>query len=186
MHQSSSQNTKSDSTLRITSEKFLQNMDLAVSLSQAFKEEEVGMKTEHFSPIYNTSTVPFVFPISDSYDMDLSTKLSERTGITPQRIFSILIQIIYTLLQFHVKRLFKLDPFEPFIPDSIEYFRTKGGNIIQHWFFMLLGAIMPGAIINVHDCTEPMEVNRIFIKPFKFLTKGDKLFEGLDTQKAYP
>ena len=173
---SSSQNTEPANTLRITSEEFLQNMDLAVSLSQAFKEEEVGMKTEHFSPIYSTNTVPFVFPISDSYDMDLATKLSQRTGISPQRIFSVLIQIIYTLLQFYVKRSFELDTLEAFVPDPEKYFTTEDESLIQHWFFMLLGAIMPGAIMNVHDCNESMEINRIFVKPFKFLTKGDQLF----------
>ena len=124
-------------------------MDLAVSLSQAFKEEEVGMKAEHFSPIYNTSTVPFVFPIFDSYDMDLATKLSKRIGISPQRIFSFLIQIIYTLLQFHVKRLFRLDPSELFVPDPVEYSGKREKRILNTGF---LYCLVQSCLVAVYQC----------------------------------
>ena len=173
----SSQNIEPTSTLRITSEEFLQNISLAVGLSQVFKAEEVGMKAEHFSPLYNTSMVPFVFPISDSYDMDLSTKLSKKTGITPQRIFGILVQIIHTLLQFHIKRLFKLDPSEPFIPHFREYNGDEWEDDPQHWFSILFDAIMPGAIFRSYTYAEPVEVNRLHAKLFQFLTKGNKLYE---------
>ena len=174
---SSSQNTKPGSTLSVTSDKFLQNIALAVGLSQAFKADEVGMKAEHFSPIYNSSTVPFVFPTSESYDMALSEKLSKRTGITPQRIFSILVQIIYTLLQFHVKRLFRLDPSEPFVPCSEEYGHVKWEDNPHHWFFVLLSAIMPGTTVDLYHYGLPIVLTHISIKPFQFLAKDDHLFE---------
>ena len=183
----SSQHAKSSDTPKVTSERFLQNMSLAIGLSQAFKAE-VGMNTEHSFPIYNTSTVPFVFPISisNSYDMDFARKLSKKTGIAPQRIFSILVQIIYTLLQFHIKRLFKLDPSEPFIPNSKKYDQGMWEDNPQDWFFILLGAVMPGAIVNEHVCDEPIKFTHILTKPFSFMTNDDKMFGYLMDTNGIP
>ena len=74
--------------------------------------------------------------------------------MTPQHIFSILVQIIYTLLLFHIERLFKLDPSEPFVPNGNEDNGDKEEINPQHWFDMLLGAIMPGAIVNGYGSKE--------------------------------
>ena len=173
----SSQTTKSGSQFKSTKERFPNNVNVALGLVQAFKGEKVRMKREYFSSIHETLTLPFAFPTFDSYDMDLAVKLSKGTCMTPQYIFSILVQIIYTLLQFHIKRLFKLDHVEPFIPKPGEYAVVRWEDSPQHWFIILLGAIMPGAIINVYKCEETMKVNHIYAKPFLFLAKDDKLFE---------
>ena len=175
---SSSQGTESCSTPKIADEQRLKNLCLAAGLSQVFKSEKVEVCPTHTPHLLTTDIVPFVFPISTSYDMDFATKLSRGTDMAPQYIFSILVQIIYTLLQFHIKRLFKLDHSEPFIPDPKKDDGVEWEENPQEWFIILLGAIMPGAlVIGNNNYRGSLEVNQICVKPFQFLTRGDKLFE---------
>ena len=179
----SSQNTKLDGQLDVTKEQRLENAKLAMRLLRAFTIEELGSKkTPTIYMINPASGIPFTFPIFSSYDMDLSEKLSEKAGISSQRMFSVLVQIIYRLLQFHIQRLFKIDPSEPFIFSPDEYSRMQWEDSHQDWFAILLSAIMPGAIAKVFIEDVPIEVNHIYAKPFQFLKNNDNLF-GYSTRK---
>ena len=182
---SSSQGTKSNGLLQITGEQRIENAKLAIALSQVFNYEGlevVSTNMSHSDPF----TVPFTFPTSTSYDMDLSRELSKKCGTTPQRVFSILIQITCALLHFHIKRLFKLDPLEPFIPIPNENAGIKWEDNPQDWFTILLNAIMPGATIDVHEFAEPVEINRVYAKPFQFLAKGSNFVEYSTHRNGIP
>lgn len=74
--------------------------------------------------------------------------MSKRALIAPKYILTTLVQIIYSLLQFHLRRLFKLDPSQSFVPDLSEFTEGRRGDNIQEWFVMMLGVIMPGAVVN--------------------------------------
>ena len=105
--------------------------------------------------------------------MDLSTRLSKKTEIPPLRIFGTLIQIICRLLQFHIKRLFKLDTFEPLVRnkyDSAEWTENP-----DEWFSILLSAIMPGTCVIAYTFDEPIRIASIYTKSFRPFIGGNVL-----------
>lgn len=63
-----SQSAKPGNALKTMRDQWLDNMSLTVSPSQAFKAEQVEMRHEDMSHLFNTLSVPFVFSIFDSYD----------------------------------------------------------------------------------------------------------------------
>ena len=156
----------------------MENAKLAIGLTQAFKVKKPDPKGELLVHIVKTDIpIPFEFPIFDSYDMDLATELGKKSDLPPQRIFSVLVQIIYELLQFHVRRLFELDPSEPFVPNPDKDISLKWRDTPQNWFAILLDAVMPGAMVKQSMYDEPIKVNSIHVKPFQFLNNGDATFE---------
>ena len=180
---SSSENIKLNNQLEVIKGQVTENVKLAVKLLRAFGVEKSGSKNIHTICIVGANIlVPFTFPISDSYDMDLSTELSKKAEISSQRMFSILVQIICALLHFHIARLFNLEPSEPFILNPQKNDRAEWEHDSYDWFVLLLGAIMPGAIFNLLGHDGQIIVNRIYVKPFQFLKKDDNLF-GYSTRK---
>ena len=120
---SSPQSTGIRKKLILTSKQLCEDVHVVVELSKALMDEVPKSDKKYKPALLGDLTTPFELPIFDFYDMDLATRLSKKTGIPPLRIFGTLVQIICRLLQFHIKRLLKLDTFEPLVRnkyDSVE------------------------------------------------------------------
>lgn len=118
--------------------------------------------------------VPFNFPRFKSYGLRQCEKMASITGLELERITLALTKLIYRLLQFHVKRLFKLREFDFAVPKTRRYDGVGWDVNPELWFLAMLHNILPGCVLSVADCEKPSIIKGVHVTPFEFI-KSDPI-----------
>ena len=138
-------------SLKTTEMQHPKNADLAIGLARAFKGGEFEMGGSDMFHSSDTNIVPFVFPILTLTTWIYATKLSKGTGIDTSIYFQYLgPNHLYIVTVSYKKVVQARPPLNLLFPTPEEMHGAEWEDSPQDWFVILLGAIMPGAIVNVH------------------------------------
>lgn len=147
-------------------------------LSQTFALLNRDVSTEQISleePPGVVTTIPFEFPFPSSYGMTHFSKIAKMVGTDGQHVQSIFVRIIYRLLQFHIKRLFKLNNYEYAVPRGNRYTGVEWDSNPDAWFSSLMTAFFPEASLSHLELDVPARIKNAHFRQFDGVKEGDHL-----------
>ena len=138
-----------------------------------FNQGELAEQTTLEKSSEHAMIIPFEFPLLPSYGVTTVKKIAKIMGCEDQRVQSVLVRIIYRLLQFHVKRLFGLISYEFAVPRGNRYTEVKWSLNPDAWFSSLMAAFFPYATMSWVDFEMQTCITQVHLQQFNSIQKGD-------------